>query len=67
MDRTTTNIILQIFVAIWVLLSLIGLVLILISDIFLQDKLSLLISLLISLLCSLWLSRYIWNYRKGKG
>ena len=64
MDRKTGNILLRIFMAIWILVTLTLLVMLICSDKPFQDNIGYFFQVLIAIGVSVWLGAYIWKNSK---
>jgi hypothetical protein len=61
MDRRKANIILRVFIGIWIFLGLTVVIFYACSCSCLQSSMKYLIQLIIALFCSVWLGVYIWK------
>ena len=64
MDRKKANIILRIFMAMWILFGLVILTLLICNWPNIQNNVKYVINLLVALPCTLWLGAYIWKHGK---
>ena len=64
MDRKIANILLRIFMGIWILVSLTMLVMLLCSDKPLKDNIEYVFQVLVAIAVSVWLGAYIWKNSK---
>ena len=64
MDMKKANIVLRVFMAIWILLSIALLILLLCNGALSRDNMKYVFQLLVSIVCSIWLGIYIWKHGK---
>ena len=64
MDRKKANIILRIFMGLWICLGLVILIICLCNGGCLSSNLKYLIQLIVALFCSVWLGAHIWKNTK---
>ena len=63
MDRKKANIVLRVFMAIWIIITLVLLTLLICNWSHCQENVKYVIQLAASLTCTIWLGVYVWKHR----